>query len=611
MKHQGVGKNTSWLIFLEVVAFLYLLFELSFNARLLTAVGDTPSLDQIHGLEIMGRTVSGVGAALLAWRLIGFDKEKVSRSILILAVSFFAIVPIVYVAQSFIVTSFVKAASQEQKRAAYLSALAWRNASDGLLEFSLLSKGENPIRDATFNATFGVFLMNDSEILTELESKLEEIATRTTYASAGGASLWLEYEAAHNQINTNLKAYENASAQLQKAQEKSKKAADEAWDEMQKSVSEKWRKLDTERKKIFKRNDGIASFAKKQLIPMFEEIKACNGYCKAQVQAQYDQKMAQHFGATIPMDWWCNGWNGEGAPPAYNPKDKKSCPGNDRTMVRAVNVILEKKFKNQTGFPIKVTYSEFIQSDILKDRVSAELKMRGINTDALIFPLKKTQFVSVISNGLVEKAHRDFANKTKELLGIEIPPGLDTQLLLERDDIRAALEEKYGLSKELSLGLSRSAFEEQVLLPALKKHVEDIKEKAMSSSFSEQHEDAFRALIVPPIALIFSLFFSIVNAGCLVIAGACLVSPAIEKFKYVIITTMIALTVFVPFILPSPGAHNPMYKKSIEVLYEQSAVTAFGVDWLNRFEPYVMPVGESIRLYILGGITYGYESKDT
>lgn len=52
------------LLFLIVLTALYLLVELAFNARLLDVVGGGASTDEIHRIEISGRLLSGLAAAL-------------------------------------------------------------------------------------------------------------------------------------------------------------------------------------------------------------------------------------------------------------------------------------------------------------------------------------------------------------------------------------------------------------------------------------------------------------------------------------------------------------------------------------------------------------------
>lgn len=54
---------------LIVITIIYLIVELSFNARLLDAVGTGAALDQINLLEIFGRSLSGIAAALVVFQV--------------------------------------------------------------------------------------------------------------------------------------------------------------------------------------------------------------------------------------------------------------------------------------------------------------------------------------------------------------------------------------------------------------------------------------------------------------------------------------------------------------------------------------------------------------
>ena len=53
------------LVFLILLTLVYLCFELGFNARLLDVVGGNASPADVEHLEVYGRTLSGVAAALV------------------------------------------------------------------------------------------------------------------------------------------------------------------------------------------------------------------------------------------------------------------------------------------------------------------------------------------------------------------------------------------------------------------------------------------------------------------------------------------------------------------------------------------------------------------
>lgn len=59
-------RQTLWLAVLTAV---YLCFELAFNARLLDLVGSSAGPDELHNIELWGRTLSGIAVALFALQL--------------------------------------------------------------------------------------------------------------------------------------------------------------------------------------------------------------------------------------------------------------------------------------------------------------------------------------------------------------------------------------------------------------------------------------------------------------------------------------------------------------------------------------------------------------
>lgn len=66
-------KQTLWLCLLTAT---YLVFEMAFNARLLDVVGGGAEPDQIHAIEVYGRSLSGIAAALWVLQLMLWMRGK-------------------------------------------------------------------------------------------------------------------------------------------------------------------------------------------------------------------------------------------------------------------------------------------------------------------------------------------------------------------------------------------------------------------------------------------------------------------------------------------------------------------------------------------------------
>lgn len=598
--------STGWTVFLQCAALLYLFFELSFNARLLTAAGGISDPEKIHGLETAGRIIAGLGATLMAWRFMGFRGGAAAA--IPLAVAAVIIIPAIYFGQKAIIDVALSTATKEEKRAAYIAAMARKNVADGVVAFSSLKEGGDPARDATFNATLGIFIMRDDAILKEIESKMDDIATRTVYKAAGGDDIWARYQSAHDKINQALKDYAGGSAQVAGYQSQAQAKAQEVWDRIQAQVNASWTSLDSKRQMLKGGKGMLVEYAQAKLRDVFKKIIACNATCINDVRKAYDVEMTAKFGGPIPLDWWCSGWNGKGVPPAYAPATQASCPGSDATVTQVINLMLERQFRKETeGMDPNISYSGFIASEPLQKKIKAELEKQHIDTAALVFPLEKSQFMSVMTGEVQRAASREFGVKVETALGMPLEPGLDPNTLLQRPDVRAAVAAKYGLDADVPLGLDRAAFEKQVLLPKLRGQADAIKAAIDAPDATAKHEDALRFLIIPPVALAFSLFFSILNAGSFLISFAGLAAP---RLKPVLSLVFLLGVIGIPFLFASPGKDNPMYATSIVTLKETAPLMGLGVDWLNRVEPTVLPLAEGVRRNILFGITFGYGDKN-
>ncbi|MEZ7137944.1 hypothetical protein [Komagataeibacter sp. SM21] len=116
---------------------IYLVVEIAFNARLLDFALGSPSPDEVHSVERMGRYLSGVAAALWLWGSVllprifrdGRDLRVFTReAVIILTMSGILTVVNVYVGEAFLFRKCVDATTPAQR----ISALAYETLSHGL-----------------------------------------------------------------------------------------------------------------------------------------------------------------------------------------------------------------------------------------------------------------------------------------------------------------------------------------------------------------------------------------------------------------------------------------------------------------------------------------------
>lgn len=132
-------------LFLICLTLVYLTFELGFNARLLDVVGGDTTIDDVHHIEIFGRTLSGIAAALVVLQLMLTHRAKKGTgkpSYKAIAVWFAVTVLVLYFAIKTLVDVVVYTRDAEFRRIAVNSVLLQRSLVQGRLKLDGLVEDE-------------------------------------------------------------------------------------------------------------------------------------------------------------------------------------------------------------------------------------------------------------------------------------------------------------------------------------------------------------------------------------------------------------------------------------------------------------------------------------
>lgn len=175
-------RTTCWLVLLTA---LYLCFELAFNARLLDAAGNASSSEDIHNIEIYGRTLSGVAMALLClgsglkrrWPPLGISLACVVAGVM------------TYMSLETIVDGVVSWTSPSQRRAAMSLVLVQKAVASGTGELV----GAPPARDLferppgkVFLALFPVMTLYVNELNLKIRAARVQLLERRIAEELGG-----------------------------------------------------------------------------------------------------------------------------------------------------------------------------------------------------------------------------------------------------------------------------------------------------------------------------------------------------------------------------------------------------------------------------------------
>lgn len=208
-------------------------------------------------------------------------------------------------------------------------------------------------------------------------------------------------------------------------------------------------------------------------------------------------------------------------------------------------------------------------------------------------------------------ASRRFAEEASQEMGFRtrIKPGLSWEKFRRHEDVQAlaakSLRQNFPgllLLGPLELGATKGDYKKMVYEPMIDQFVTyrvnsltaDPQMYVNHPDLSRSGRNAVRSLLVPPIALGFSLFFGLLNLGGLV---ASLVPSARGQVlaRYGLIAAVITL----PFFATNSITSSQGYATLNSVLEKEGIAQAHALRWLMGAEPMAYPVMNRVRVHIL------------
>ena len=175
-------------LIVTIVSVVYLLFALTYNARLLETVSVNASLVDLEFIENFGTVLAGTGISLLAWRLRQrlFAGSRLWPVITCIVVS----VPLIWGLQEWTTRQLVSNATPGELRSSYIASLATdglRASNRPLKNFEWLSDGQHDYDVQTFFALFPALAHYDTGLIAAIESELPNLVRHTVERREGSA----------------------------------------------------------------------------------------------------------------------------------------------------------------------------------------------------------------------------------------------------------------------------------------------------------------------------------------------------------------------------------------------------------------------------------------
>ncbi len=204
-------------VFLLLLTLVYLVFELSFNARLLDVVGSAAKLQDIHRIENYGRTLSGVAVALfvLQWFLTRKANAQL-RFANFLRIAFVCVLSggLTFFALKVLVDTLVEQRSPEFRRASLNIAILQQALADGRAELVRLSD-EPAVFSSPQGKAFLALFPAMAIAVHELDKKILDakwaLVKRSVESRLGGSAAYYDqYVEAVRQVHEKYKRYSQA-----------------------------------------------------------------------------------------------------------------------------------------------------------------------------------------------------------------------------------------------------------------------------------------------------------------------------------------------------------------------------------------------------------------
>ncbi|MDM0053830.1 hypothetical protein [Variovorax sp. J22R115] len=198
---------------------IYLTFELAFNARLLDVVGGAATIDQVHHIEVYGRLLSGIAAALFVLQFLLRSSRSFSEGPGIMGITFWCLLTAggVYLSLQFVVDSLVHNSTAQFRRQALNLVLLQRAMVQGRAQLDGLSDEDAQVFARPEGKAFlGLFPLLSSSI-ERLDEKidnakltlLEQQAGRELYGTRG---VYDSYSATMKEVRKQWTNYANGTS---------------------------------------------------------------------------------------------------------------------------------------------------------------------------------------------------------------------------------------------------------------------------------------------------------------------------------------------------------------------------------------------------------------
>lgn len=639
-----------WLWFLLGFTLLYIVMDFSFNASLLNiASGYNIDEDGFRKVEITGRILSSIGCSLLAfslWKIrYGFTLKKVFfRFLLTLA----TVGPLFYYGSEQAIENYlIKPSTAEQRAVAHTLDLAKRLEMSGVSEFALygheMKDSPHHAEAMTHAATFPLVAVLNKDATSYFsnnyidrlykEAVKDFVDLHSLRSSSEGYQVYLDQQDRLEKVYQ--KYLDSGNEVAKKVSPISDAEFNEIWVPVRDELRSNWAKLqpvmaeamESAKWEVNHQTNSLMNIYQSALqrkydhtLERIETPEYTNRYITRRglygriVKKNRDGSVYAQEGVDgNPFTDFCGGKGRIG----------RTCHPTRSQMYQHLwdyaNMDLYAT-KHSVGWPVTMqTYQDFLNTE----RVGREVRSRIQSKSGLSIPssfdrefggspsVTRRYVNAAINDKALSVWHREMAKalgvSTSSLSGLT--PNMSFQEFIGIDGVEQAIRRHTGgyYSPNMRIGMSEKEFMD-VVMRDMANEMEKMVMRRYSRSTGEfmstrdGREDgmtAYRATIIPPVALILSLFFSLVALVRLplMISEIYLMSKPMRRdfhkeAKGVMVVGIVAI-ISLPFLLVPTSSFEDGFLVGMAFANEVSPVVEALYHWLYVAEPYLYRVGQT------------------
>lgn len=621
-------------ITLLIVNIIYVIFEFAFNFHLLNVSSGTATLADIHNLEVLGRTFASFGATFLFWKII--SSTDIKKKALVLLFGTFIIYPSVYFAQKEVIDYLAYNSSVESRvknANLYLLKKGIQNNSLEIKGFPSAEEIKNDTEAKVFVSTLGLMTLGNNVISDYIMNNKQAISQQVFMGDANKENLLNEH---YKNFNKTLakkdevwNEYNINKADIANRMKQSSSEAEGAYAKIAGNSTNAYRDYRGYASK-FQAGAKFANGYAKDVGVYLKKFNACSSLdCYKQEDRKFmiwqEQQLSKIklSGSEAPIvnfSNFCRVGSSSGTFyigavfRKYNTQSTYSqsytdpsragyavnCQYNGVAHEALVLNRLEKKFTELSGFdsPYYSNEAQFSSSGGYTLYVNNYmLKTYGLKMGNNWSVSNKSSFINSFMSSYKDKLLNEASNALKSKYGFALSMDLDKSAFLSNADVNKIFVKNFG---PYYFNTNKEQFSESEFL----KSVYPVISSKLAADYSSQNFETeqginmVKAMIIPPVALLFSLFFGIANLIVLIKSVMYLflkfVAPRFSYKNLVLkLFTLVSgtLIIVIPFVFDNAYTASASYSKMIGSLESYNSVVAFCVDWLFRFEPIIYNIG--------------------